>query len=340
MRGDVLRKATIVLSALILVFPGLNARSPRDHDSLAVAGTGSDPAPGLDVSNYRVSYFYGRDEADWITDVPASEAVLRRAAQDAAGSLVLAYASWLGGRGDDWGIAIAANATGIYIAGMTVSRDFPPASVSAPRRDAFVTKLSADGKSLIYTDFFPVGLQPIGKYLGLAVDEKGSVYLAGNTNSRTFPVKNAFQPTLGGGLDGFILKIFPSGKGLVYSTYLGGTSIDIASDVRVDAAGSALVLGQTRSAGFPVRNAYQAAMKGSSDAFLAVFSADGKKLLLSTFLGGAYSEIGMGLSLDSEGGVFLTGLTESPDFPTAGPFQAKYAALYDAFVVKFRRGED
>jgi hypothetical protein len=81
-------------------------------------------------------------------------------------------------------------------------------------------------------------------------------------------------------------------------------------------------------------------MMGSSDAFLTIFSADGKKLLLSTFLGGTYSEQGIGLFLDAEEDILLTGLTESPDFPTAGSFQKKHAGGYDAFALKFRRAAD
>ena len=323
-------KKALVLAVILIgcgaFFANRNLESATPSDRIA---------SGVDVSDYRVSYFYGRDEADWITDVPASSSLARQAARDALAPLALAYSSWLGGRADDWGCRVAVNATGIYVAGMTKSMNFPPAAATKPRWDAFVTKLSADGRSLIYTAFFPVGNLWGGKGLGLAVDDKGRAVLAGNTRSRQFPVKNAFQPEIGGGIDGFVLMIYPSGKGLVYSSFLGGSMEDCCFAAALDAQGIAHVGGYTTSSDFPVVDPFQSRLRGKMDAFVSRVSADGRTLLASTYLGGKGPEMCRDLALDASGCDYVTGFSSSRDFPVKKAVQAAYGGTQDVFVTKF-----
>ncbi|MBN2207188.1 MAG: SBBP repeat-containing protein [Candidatus Aminicenantes bacterium] len=322
-----MKKALVTAAVLVCLGPVLGI--PANEGPLQSIELKS----GLDASNYRVSYFYGRDEADWITDVPAGEAVLRHHVRDVLAPLALAHSSWLGGRADDWGIEIAANATGIYIAGMTKSMNFPPHTAAKPRNDAFVTKLSPDGKRLVYTAFFPVALRAYE--LGLAVDDKGSAYLAGNTQSRLFPIKNAFQPTIGGGQDGFILKIYPSGKGLIYSSYLGGAREDCCCGLVLGPDGVAHPGGYTMSSDFPVVEPFQDRLRGKMDAFVARVSADGKTLLASTYLGGTGADWCRDVALDSSGGVYAVGYSTSRDFPVKNGVQMAFGGNQDAFVTKF-----
>jgi hypothetical protein len=249
--------------------------------------------------------------------------------------LVLASSTYLGGYDDESPYAAAEDETGaIYLSGFTKSTDFPPVKVSRPRYDVFVTKLSADGRSLIYSAFFPCN--PNGLPLsGLAVDEKGSVYLVGTTSSRNFPIKNAFQTAMNGYYSAFFLKLTPNGKGLVFSSYLGGSSYDTGIAVALDAAGSFYVAGQTMSPDFPTEKAYQKSYKGGWDVFVSKFAPDGRSLEYSTYLGGAKDELSSGLTVDAAGAAYIAGYVDGAGLPVKNAFQPRYGGGYDdAFIAK------
>ncbi len=126
-----------------------------------------------------------------------------------------------------------------------------------------------------------------------------------------------------------------AGPHVVYSTLLGGAAgnFDGAADVAVDAAGNAYVVGTTESSDFPTKNAFQATMKGSSDAFVAKFGPGGE-LLFSTFLGGSESESATAVAVDAAGAIYVAGSTNSSDFPKKSPFQSSLGGNADAFVTK------
>jgi hypothetical protein len=124
-------------------------------------------------------------------------------------------------------------------------------------QDAFVTGFSADGQSLVYSTYLGGAGNDYGN--GIALDPAGHAYVAGYTGSTNFPTKNAIQPAFGGGSvspsgagDSFVTKLSIDGQSLMYSTYLGGTSGDLAYGVAVDAYGGAYVIGSTSSPNFPV----------------------------------------------------------------------------------------
>ena len=133
-------------------------------------------------------------------------------------------------------------------------------------------------------------------------------------------------------------KLSPDGSSLVYSTYLGGNYFDEAFGIVVDSSGSAYVTGLTNSFGFPTTNPIQAACDdcaGSAslfdgDAFVTKFSPDGSSLIYSTYLGGSSQEYGQSIAVDSSGNAYITGLTQSTDFPTMNPFQAANASTLAA----------
>src|SRR5205085_6668117 len=118
-----------------------------------------------------------------------------------------------------------------YVTGNTASVNFPTKNAFQSAfagsgdnnfGDAFVTKLSADGKTLVYSTFIGGSGDDVG--FGIAVDAAGSAYVTG-ASSPGFPIRNALQPTYGGGSsDAFVLKLTPAGNDLVYSTFLGGSS--------------------------------------------------------------------------------------------------------------------
>jgi len=245
----------------------------------------------------------------------------------------LVYSTYLGGGDHDYGLGIAVDADGsAYVTGQTRSGNFPtagPYQTDQGGDDAFVTKLSAAGSALVYSTYLGGGDNDYG--LGIAVDLNGSAYVTGGTWSTDFPTAGPYQ-TDQGSLDAFVTKLSAAGNALVYSTYLGGSSLDVGSGIAVDTNGSAYVTGLTASADFPTAGPYQTD-QGGDDAFVTKLSAAGNALVYSTYLGGGDYDYGDGIAVDANGSAYVTGRTVSTDFPTAGPYQTDQSGA-DAFVTK------
>jgi hypothetical protein len=252
----------------------------------------------------------------------------------------LIYSTYLGGSGDDGGNSIAVDSSGCaYVTGGIYSTDFPtknPVQATyggGALGDAFVTKLSADGQSLVYSTYLGGSDGDDGH--GIAVDSSGSAYVTGGTTSTNFPRKNPLQATYGGGFfDGFVTKLSPDGQSFIYSTYLGGSGSDIGDGIAVDSSGNAYLIGNTDSTNFPRKNPFQANLNGSFDAFVTKLSADGQSLVYSTYLGGSDAETGSGIAIDSSGNAYVTGETLSTNFPTKNPLQANINGSSDMFITK------
>jgi hypothetical protein len=246
----------------------------------------------------------------------------------------LVYSTYLGGSSTDFGSAIAVDGSGsAYVTGGTSSPDFPTLSPYQAYQggvDAFVTKLSLSGSSLAHSTYLGGGANDSGYAIGL--DGSGSAYVTGYTDSTNFPTLNPYQ-TDQGGADVFVTKLSLSGSGLVYSTYLGGSAGDDVSGLAVDASGSAYVTGATLSTDFPTLNPYQTD-QGGADVFVTKLSPSGSGLVYSTYLGGSGSETGYGIAVEGSGSAYVTGHTDSTDFPTRNAYQASYGGLTDAFVAK------
>jgi hypothetical protein len=170
------------------------------------------------------------------------------------------------------------------------------------------------------------------------VDSAGAAYLTGETNSHDFPTRNFFQPAFGGGSDAFVAKLTPSGNGLVFSTYLGGSGIDGGSAIAVDPIGRAYVAGFTSSSDFPVKDPIQMASRGAYDGFVALLSPAGSMLEHSTHLGGSGIDSVFGVAADGTG-AYVMGLTASTNFPTSKPVQSSFAGGHaDLFIAKLTAG--
>ena len=359
---------------------------------------------------------------------------------------ILSYSSYAGGGNYDAGAAIAVGADGsAYVTGATTSVNFPTedplqqgsADENLSGVDAFVMKLDPSGSDVIYSTY--VGGSDVDLAMGIAVDSVGNAYVTGSTKSADFPIVGAVQPALtargtqapsslsrdpsvkdairqragddaknlwqwnyfyeqitgarapdpfqlvparpGGGqwtveevrtyrlgLDdwwdlvtrppgsslgdtlpelgkrsAFVMKLNPSGSRLTYSTYLGGSGDDRATSITVDAERNAYVAGATSSLDFPVRNAIQETHGGGEpfyafDAFVAKLDAMGTAIVYATYLGGDEYDGARGIAVDSDGNAYVSGSTDSPDFPTtAGAFDTDGPAVeedYEAFVVK------
>jgi Beta-propeller repeat len=256
----------------------------------------------------------------------------------------LAWSVVLGGSDHDSAYALALDDDGnVYVTGRTGSTDFPTRRAlqgelratectGEPCHDAFVTKLDPDG-GLVYSTYFGGSLNE--EALGIAVDDEGSAYISGNTDSFDLPTESAFQPEFGSPpcpgdlpcpLDVFVSKLTPGGNELDFSTYLGGDASDTNAGIAVGEDGTAYVTGTTRSENFPVVGGVQREINGTAcgpppgepctDVFVTALTEDGDEAKYSTFLGGTEPEVAGGVAVDRSGRAVVTGSTQSPNFPT------------------------
>lgn len=260
----------------------------------------------------------------------------------------LIYSTFLGGNAGDSARDIAIDQTGaFYIIGQTSSRDFPttPGAYDTTQNgisdgDGFVTKFSPGGGSLAYSTFLGGILSgPEDDFPNqIEVDASGAAYVAGWTEAPDFPTTpGAYDTTHNGENDGFLTKVTPDGSSLGYSTFLGGTARDIAFGLIVDPSGVAYVCGSTDGADFPTTPAaYDRSHSGGDDVYVASISQDGSSLAYSTFLGGDSDDQCNDITLDSEGHIYVSGRTQSVDYPTTPiTYDSKHNGGYDAFLTRF-----
>ncbi|MEE8574950.1 MAG: SBBP repeat-containing protein, partial [Thermodesulfobacteriota bacterium] len=260
---------------------------------------------------------------------------------NAAGDTVF-YSTYLGGNENDVGSGIAVDSRGrAYVTGYTDSTDYPTVSPiygDNTGTDAFVTKLDAVYGSVVYSTYLGGTGSDLGN--GIAVDSSGAAYVVGHTYSTDFPTESPIYATNSGASDVFVTKINSTGTApLVYSTYLGGSSNDINPNIALDNRGRAYVTGYTTSTDFPTLSAFDNSLNDgvdttSSDVFVTRINEQGGALLYSTYLGGTSNEHYPDIAVDSLNDVYVTGWTESTDFPTPSAFQGSNAGGSDAFVTK------
>ncbi len=255
----------------------------------------------------------------------------------------LLYGTYLGGTHLDHGKAIAVDAAGnAYVTGESKSINFPTTSGAfditpngGALSDGFVSKLSADGTSLVYSTFLGGSHEDFGT--SIALDTGGNAYVTGYTQSTDFPTTpGSFDPSDNGNPDGFVTKLNAAGAGLVYSTYMGGFAFDVCDAIALDSAGNVYVTGRTDSSDFPISpGTYDNSISANGDAFAAKLSATGASLVYGTFLGGSGFDRGRGIAVDAAGNAYVTGNASSPDFPTTpGAFDTSHNGDVDAFVTK------
>jgi len=275
----------------------------------------------------------------------------------------LVFSTYLGGTLDDAPSSIAVDPSGnVYVAGFTISRDFPVTATAAqttykgaePQNafyhlgDGFIAKLNPAGTALLYSTF--LGGSGDDAVTAIAVDASGSLYATGATSSVDFPVTGGgLQKTYAGPLilpfaerivgDAFVVKLKPDGSGLVYSTYLGGGGDDAGHAIAVDLGGNVFVAGSTASGNFPITpDAAQKTLAGAGgehnngdligDGFLAVLNAAGTREVFGTFLGGSLDDSIEGLAIDAADNIVVTGVTMSANFPvTSGAYQSKFGGV-------------
>lgn len=249
------------------------------------------------------------------------------------------YGTFLGGDYVDRGEGIVLNDAGeIFIVGATKSQDFPvtsdayqdqPNSPTYGYFDAFITKLSPEGDSILYSTYF--GGYKSDQPMGLALDNAGNIIFAGVTESDDLPLANPINSSPN---DLFISKLSADGTELQFSTYFGGEDDDGLSSLALDSDGYAYITGSTQSVAFPTTaGAFQEDFAGEilgcgnppfvplyncPDVFVTKLSTDGAGLVYSTYLGGSSIESARDIAVDNEGRAYVIGYTSSGDFPPEG----------------------
>ena len=266
---------------------------------------------------------------------------------NAAGNALL-YSTFLGGEGNDYGYSVVADSGGdAVVTGYTNSSAFP-ITLGAFQitchggYDAFVTKLNAAGNALVYSSYLGGSGTEYG--YDLAVDTSGCAYITGSTTSdnTTFPfTAGAYQTIYRGSNDAFISKFNAAGSALIYSTFLGGSEADTGNAIAIDSSDNAYITGNTTSNTFPTTpGVLQAVYGGGGDAFITKLNAAGNALVYSTYLGGADTDNGQSIVLDTFNNAYVTGYTSSHAFPTTpGAYQGTYnGGATDAFIARLNPG--
>ena len=176
---------------------------------------------------------------------------------------------------------------------------------------------------------------------GIAVDPAGNIYVAGATSSTNFALSSQLQNTLKSGRDVFVTKLNNAGTAILYSTYIGGSfgngfGNEWATDIAVDGAGNAYVVGTTDSGDFPTTaGAFRRTNSGTfGDGFILKLHPQGNSLVYSTFLGGSDTDEIFGVAIDGAGAAYVAGYTKSANFPTASAIQGSRSGSTDAFAAK------
>ncbi|MFX0204651.1 MAG: SBBP repeat-containing protein [Candidatus Hodarchaeota archaeon] len=247
------------------------------------------------------------------------------------------FITYLGGSGSDYANAIAIDNNGnSYITGTTTSSNFPTHNAYnntfSGETDAFVTVLNATGTGFMYSTYLGGSHFDNGK--AIALDTDGNCYITGVTSSDNFPTYNAINDTRLGGTVAFVTKLNTTGN-IVFSTYWGGSWADEGWGIAVDTDGNCYITGLTYSPDFPTVNAFNDTLSADSDVYVTKLNATGTGLVYSTYLGGNDYEWAYGITVDINDNCYITGKTESSDFPTANAYQSLGGGLNpDSFVTK------
>jgi uncharacterized protein (TIGR03437 family) len=328
----------------LILDPVLNA--PSLVFSTYMGGTQYSGLDSVVVDALGNSYTTGWSDSPDYPVLPAGSSSFRGGSDDIVVSKFdpdgkLLFSTYIGGSAEDEAYVIAFDPNGnLLLTGETQSSNFPiyPAKVfqgtgtNIGDDTAFALKLDPNGNILGST--YIGGHTPnnacqdhFNEGFGIASDPSGNVYVVGQTCTTDFPTVNPIQKTVQGYYACFVTELDPSFGAAIYSTYLGGSTDDYCDAVTVDKNGDAFVTGGTLSSNLGTKGAYQPQFAGGSrsgDAFLAKLTPNGQSIAFYTYLGGSQDDEGLGITLDVNGNIYLTGYTQSVNFPVLNPMQATF----------------
>jgi len=314
--------------------------------STFLSGSGTERAQDLKIDDNGTVYVAGYTKSN---DFPVTEGTLHTdmvegsnvfIAQINRTGTVLLKSAVFGGRGnDEIRDIIVDTQNNIYVAGFTMSNDFPLTHGAYDdtfngKIDIFVCKFDSSLKKMEYSTYFGGDKNDEGGFI--TTDRSGNVYITGKTNSRNFPSTTG-EKYNGGDFDIFTAKLNEKGSGLLFSTYIGGIGDDQAMDIEMDQTGNVFIVGITNSINYPVTSTtYDNSFNsGDYDIILTVIDSSHAGILYSSFLGGSGSDIPRSVVLDERNNVYITGQTSSPDFPVSSDcFDDTFNGEEDAFVLK------
>lgn len=256
----------------------------------------------------------------------------------------LLASTYLGGVREDEGLSIALDSSGnVFLTGCTGSSDFPivngyDSTYNGCLFDAFVAKLNNSLDSLLASTFLGGSWGDWGN--SIIIDDSNNVFIAGWTGSPEFPIVGGYDSTYNGYGDVFVAKMNNSLNSLLASTFLGGSENDEAFSIIIDDTGNVFLTGKTASANFPIIGGYDPSFNGNVDVFVAKLNHSLNSLLASTYLGGGDVEEGNSIAIDNSQNIFITGYTQSPDFPIVGGYDPSFNGYADVFIAKLNNSLD
>ncbi len=326
--------------------------------STYLGGSGQDSVAAIAVDSSGAAYVTGSTSSTDFPVTPGAVQVVYKESTAFVSKLnpsgtALLYSTYLGGSGTsygDSGTSIAVDSAGeATVTGSTYASNFPVTAgafqttnkaAANSAATGFVAKLNSSGTKLLYSTY--LGGSETDTPYAVALDPAGDAFISGAAYSTNFPVTTgAYQSTNKSaavyGWNDFVTKLNPTGSGLVFSTYLGGSGEfygsggDILVAAAKDASGDVFVSGSAFSTDFPVTTgAYQTSNKEAasqgSNLTLTKLNSTGTKLIYSTYLGGSgagyHGDVANGLAVDKSGNAYLSGTTYESNFPvTTGAFQ-------------------
>ena len=286
--------------------PGARRKTAGAVIRLNLVGANPNPAvAGENLQPGKVNYFIGKDPKKWQTNVPTYQQVRYTGVYP---GIDLVY----------------------YGNQARVEHDFIVAPGADPRQiqmeiqGADRLSLAANGDLVLHKGSDEVRLQaPIlyQPFHGMQVPVTGQ-YKVQNSTHVSFTV-GQYDQTMP-------LVIDPV---LVYSTFLGGVADDEATAITVDSSGSAYVTGWTDSPNFPLASQSQT-LPGSTNIFLVKLDVSGSSLIYADYIGGSSEDYPIAMVLDGSNDVFLTGYTNSSDFPILNPYESSYTGYEDVFITE------
>jgi hypothetical protein len=329
------RKQPLVIDPQIFYSTFIGGSGAED-----IGGIAADPSGAVYITGGTASTNFPLTNAFQTTYMDRGDVFVTKLA---IGGGALVYSTYLGGEFLDQAYGIAADSAGnAYVTGLTGSFGYPVTTNIYQKdfsgvQDAFVTKLSPFGNTLVFSTYLGTG-DTFETGWAIAVDKSNNPIVAGSTNSSTFPVTaGAFDRSYNGGVDLFVTKLDAQGRQIVFSTFIGGNLDEYPTTMAMDPAGELYVGGYSASTNFPTTaNAFDGTHNGIEDGFFLKLSQTGNRLIFSSYLGGAGFDVVWGLNIEPGGRVLVTGETSSSDFPTtANAYERTMRGVSDAFVARF-----